>query len=328
GLGPVAAALLVVIMVLCVGAWRVMQGDLTIGGLLALQVLAGLCSVPVAALASDYCELQEAAGALMRLDDLQLHPRDPLVARDGVAMPAVGSAKGLSLENIGFGFATGPMLFDRVDFRLEPGSLTALTGDSGSGKSTLARIAAGLLAPRHGRVLLDGVAVGEWPREELRKRLLYIPQTSAVFSGSIAENVTLWDETIPHGDVVAALRLAHADHMIATRAGGLTASLTYQSPNFSGGEVQRLALARVLARRPLVLILDETTSALDALCEEDVIAGRRRSGAAVLVVTHRKGTAARCDRILHLNGKGDLIVLPPAPAEVPATAADPQRLSA
>ena len=182
-------------------------------------------------------------------------------------------SRGLTLENIGFGFGAGPLLFDRLGLRLEPGSLTAITGDSGAGKSTLAKIAAGLLAPRHGSVLLDGVPIGRWPREELRRRLLYVPQTSAVFTGTVSENVTLWDQAISPGDVIAALRQARADHMISARAGGLGTTLAHQSPGFSGGEIQRLALARALARRPDVLILDEITSALDALCEEDILAG-------------------------------------------------------
>ena len=198
------------------------------------------------------------------------------------------------------------------------------------GKSTLAKVAAGLLAPRHGSVRLDGIPLADWPRAELRLRLQYVAQTSAVFSGSVAENVTLWDDTVAHGDIVAALRLAGADHMIAARAGGLAALLDHQAPCFSGGEVQRLALARALARRPDVLILDETTSALDPLCEEGVIAGLRRSGAAVLVVTHRDSAAARCDRVLHLTGEVDLILVPPpghGDAEVEG-AAPPPRMSA
>lgn len=308
GLGPAAAGLLLVATVLCVGALRVMQGDLTFGGMLALQVLAGLCAAPIAAIARDFCQVQEAAGALMRLDDLERHPRDGLMARDdAAAAPALRPARGLSLENVSFGFGAGADLIGGINLTLQPGTLTALTGASGVGKSTLARIAAGLLSPRHGAVCLDGVPLAAWPRAELRRRLLYVPQASALFSGTIAENVALWDEAIPLGDVAAALRLAGAAHLVANRAGGLTAELTHQAPNLSGGELQRLALARALVQRPAVLVLDETTSALDPLCEEEVVAGLRRTGAAVLIVTHRQGTAARCDRVLRLTGSGDMI---------------------
>jgi ABC-type bacteriocin/lantibiotic exporter with double-glycine peptidase domain len=325
GLGPAAAALLVVTTVLCVGALRVMQGDLTLGSMLALQVLAGLCSVPIAAIASDYCQIQEAAGALMRLDDLQRHPRDSLVAVDVLAMPAVSNRRGLVIEEIGFAFGVSPEpLFNRVSLTLEPGTLTALTGASGAGKSTLAKIAAGLLMPDRGKVLLDGVPIVQWPRAQLRSRLMYVAQTSAVFTGTIAENVALWDKAIPQGDVVAALKLAGVDHIVAARAGGLAAALDHQAPCFSGGEVQRLALARALAQRPDVLILDETTSALDPLCEEEVIAGLRRTGAAVLIVTHRASAAARCDRVLHLAGNGNLIAIDRASRDDPA----PVRMSA
>jgi ABC-type bacteriocin/lantibiotic exporter with double-glycine peptidase domain len=306
-LGPVAAALSVVTAVLCVGAFRVIQGDLTLGGLLALQVLAGLCAMPIAAIAADFCQLQEAAGALTRLDDLHQHPQDGLVVRDDVTPPAAGPRQGLKLENVSFGFGAGAKLFDGINLTIEPGTLTALVGASGVGKSTLAKIAAGLVAPRQGSVQLDGISIEAWSRSQLRSRLLYVPQASAVFTGSLAENITLWDENVPHGDIAVALQMAGADQVVAGRRGGLATQLTQHAPGFSGGEVQRLALARALARKPDVLILDETTSALDALCEEEVISGLRRSGAAVLIVTHRVGTEARCDRTVRLTGDGGLI---------------------
>ncbi|WP_425089771.1 cysteine peptidase family C39 domain-containing protein [Stappia sp.] len=304
-LGPAAAMLLISMCVLGAGAFRVMQGDLALGGLLALQVLAGLVAAPIAAIASHYCALQESAGALMRLDDLIDHAADPQINRGAVcpANTADAAAPLLRFEALSFGFGTGADLFSGVDLAFSANELTAITGVSGAGKSTLARLAAGLVAPRAGRVLFEGRPLGDWPHESLRRRLQYVPQASAVMSGTIRDNITMWDETIAQDAIDAALELAGAQEMVA-RAGGLTAMLSADRPGLSGGEIQRLALARALARRPQVLVLDETTSALDALSEQRVLDGLRRSGAAVLLVSHRPGSIRRCDRVLHLDGAG------------------------
>jgi len=313
-LGPTAATLLISMCVLGVGAARVMSGDLALGGLLALQVLAGLVAAPIAAIAAQYCALQEAAGAILRLEDLTNHPRDALIRREGASSGLAASAMvrdgaGLRLDDVRFGFGTEPDLFADVTLDFAPGSLTAVTGVSGAGKSTLARIAAGLLAPRGGTVRLDGRPLADWPHAELRRKLQYVPQSSAVLTGTIRDNITMWDPSIDDAAIDDALELAGAQAMV-TRAGGLAVPLSADRPGLSGGEIQRLALARALARRPSVLVLDETTSALDALMEEEVLDGLRRSGAAVLLVTHRIGSARRCDRVVHLDGRGGVALVP------------------
>lgn len=241
----------------------------------------------------------------MRLDDLIEHAADPQINRSAPlpAVPDDTAAPVLRFEALGFGFSTERNLFSDLDLTFAPNELTAITGVSGAGKSTLARLAAGLVAPRAGRVLFRGRALGDWPHESLRRRLQYVPQTSAVMSGTIRDNITMWDETIAPDAVDEALELAGAREMVAC-AGGLVAMLSADRPGLSGGEIQRLALARALARRPQVLVLDETTSALDALSEQRVLDGLRRSGAAVLLVSHRPGSIRRCDRVLHLDGAG------------------------
>ncbi|SDU31444.1 cysteine peptidase family C39 domain-containing protein [Stappia sp. ES.058] len=307
-LGPAAAMLLISMCVLGAGAFRVMQGDLALGGLLALQVLAGLVAAPVAAIATHYCALQESAGALLRLDDLIDHAADTQINRRASVPAAPAGETGqdasvLRLEGLSFGFGTGTDLFSGLDLAFSTNELAAITGVSGAGKSTLARLAAGLVAPRAGRVLLRDRSLGDWPHESLRGRLQYVPQASAVMSGTIRDNITMWDETIGQDAINDALELAGAQEMVA-RAGGLSAMLSADRPGLSGGEIQRLALARALARRPEVLVLDETTSALDALSEQRVLEGLTRCGAAVLLVSHRSGSIRRCDRVLHLDGAG------------------------
>ncbi|MGJ3262124.1 MAG: peptidase domain-containing ABC transporter [Salinarimonas sp.] len=330
-LGPTATPLLLAVVVLVVGADRVMAGDMTLGALLALQVLAGLIAAPLAGLAKDLCDLQEAAGALVRLEDLERHPADPLMSADAPASPAiVAGAPALSLEGVGFAHGAHAPVFADIGLALAPGTLAALVGPSGSGKSTLARIAAGLVAPHAGRVLLAGVPLADVPRAELRRRLAYVPQTSAVFTGSLAENVALFDPEIEDEAIVRALEIAGADHLIA-RAGGLRAPLFSEAPPLSGGEIQRLALARALVRGPEILVLDETTSALDPVREASVLDALRETGACVLCVTHRPGTRARCDRVLALDGRGgmsEIVETTPDAAVAAMTRPEPTRASA
>ncbi|WP_372425863.1 cysteine peptidase family C39 domain-containing protein [Salinarimonas chemoclinalis] len=327
-LGPAATPLLLAIVVLVLGADRVMAGDMTLGALLALQVLAGLVAAPLAGLARDLCDLQEAAGALVRLEDLERHPADPLMAADAPARPAIVSgAPALALEGVGFAYGAHAPVFAGIRFDIAPGTLVALTGPSGSGKSTLARIAAGLVAPHAGRVLIAGVPLADVPRADLRRRLAYVPQTSAVFTGTLAENVALFDPAIADEAIVRALEIAGVDRLIA-RAGGLRAPLFAEAPPLSGGEVQRLALARALVRRPEILVLDETTSALDPVREGEVLDALRETGACVLCVTHRPGTRARCDRVIALDGRGGLSEVFERAAVPAAAAPEPTRASA
>jgi len=323
-LGPTATPLLLAIVVLVAGSDRVMAGEMSLGALLALQVLAGLVAAPLAGIAKDLCDLQEAAGALSRLDDIERHATEPLAADGPPAAPAIRrGAPALALAGIGFGYGPHAPVFAGLDLALEPGVLVALVGPSGSGKSTLARIAAGLVAPSAGCVLLAGAPLADWPRAERTRRLAYVPQTSAVFSGTLAENVALFDPAIDDDAVVRALEIAGAEHLVA-RAGGLRAPLFAEAPALSGGETQRLALARALVRRPDVLVLDETTSALDPLREGAVLEALRETGAAILCVTHRPGTERRCDRVLALDGRGGIAertsALPEQPSRMAAGA--------
>lgn len=314
-LGPAASSLLITICVLVAGAFRVMHGDLDLGALLAMQVLAGLVSAPISAIATQYCALQEAAGALMRLDDLVNHPADKLV---NIAGPAIGvsvpevcneaeRSADLKLTDVHLGFGVNPDLLRNVSLVFPSGELTAIVGPSGSGKSSLAKIAAGMLPVRSGTVTFAGREIAAWPHESLRKRLLYVPQASSVISGTIRENITMWDSDISDDEIDAALELAGLRDVV-DRAGGLLAAISAQNAGLSGGEIQRLALARALARRPDVLVLDEVTSALDAISEQKVLDGLRQSGAAVILVTHRRGSEARCDRTVELDGRGGFSV--------------------
>lgn len=320
---PQASAMLMLAIVICLGAWMVMRGELTLGGLIACQVLAGLLNAPLIGMAGAMPHLHEAAGAFARMGDLTNYPSarafDANRPESTLPLPALGK---LRLEAIGFGFAPGSPLFRNVTLDFEPGRLIAIMGASGAGKSTLARIAAGLIDPWEGRVLLDGVPLEQWPQDELRRVLAYVPQQAAVFSASIEDNLTLRDAMVTQPNMAAALEEAELQPVVAGRSAGMQTRLSGHAPGLSGGEVQRLALARALARKPSVLILDETTSALDFTTESAILARLRNSGACVIIVTHRVGTALRCDELVHIASGGRIVrgvaKSNPAALEMPA----------
>jgi len=256
--------------------------------------------------------MQEAAGSLLRLGDLMHHPVDPLLKNRFERLPAepatvLESEKtangGLCLENMSFGYGSLPDLFSNVSCRFEPGVITGVVGPSGVGKSTFARICAGMLAQRDGRVLFEGRELSEWRHEILRQKLLYVPQTGAVFTASVRDNLSMWDKTIDDDQLHDALEKVGLTKVVQY-TGGLDRLISSQQLGFSGGELQRLALARALVRAPRLLILDEVTSALDALSEKRILGALRESRASVLIVTHRIGTTNRCDQRLHLDGNG------------------------
>jgi ABC-type bacteriocin/lantibiotic exporter with double-glycine peptidase domain len=300
---PAASGLAMTIAVLTVGALLVMDGVLTLGGLIACQMLAGLINGPVVSLAAAMPHLQEAGGAFARIDDLQRYPLARAFEPERQAHERSPSriAGHVRLEGVSFGFAPGQPLLRDITLDIPPGRLVAILGPSGSGKSTLARIIAGMSDPDSGSVLLDGLGLEEWPQPLLRRALQYVPQQAAVFSGSLDENLHLWDHAIRQQDSARAILQTGLHGVVAARAHGMHSPLSSHSPALSGGEVQRLALARALSRAPKVLVLDETTSALDFAAEAEILNQLRLSGATVIVVTHRAGTALRCDDAILLE---------------------------
>ena len=300
-LGPNASELLIAIVVLSVGAARTMAGDMSLADLLALQVLAGFAAGPVSSAAQSICALQQSAGPLNRLDDVANHPLDPIVTSESALQADIrAEAPSLELDCVAFGFDASPQLISDVSLCFEPGTMTAIIGPSGAGKSTLARLAAGMLSPTSGQVRLGGKPLSEWPQEALRKRLQYAPQASSLITGSIQDNITMLDDTISDEAVQWALDMAGATEIVE-HAGGLDAQVNSHRPCFSGGEIQRLALARALARRPDVLVLDEITSALDNDSERAVLDALHSFGGVILLITHRRGSIARCDTIVEVG---------------------------
>ena len=286
------------VAVLIVGGMRVIDGALSIGSLVAFQMLVGGFFGPVLGLVSVGGQLQQLRGIGERLDDVGRYA-DSQPEVEAPPPMAAPPGRDLKIEELDYRFGpTDPPFISGLSLEIKSGQRIGLVGPSGSGKSTFGRMLVGLATPTGGRILLGGVPLGSWPQEELRSSIAYVDQNVGLFSGTIRDNLTLWDETIPEERVFQSARLGGAHDFITRRAGGYTARLSPGGSNFSGGERQRLAIARALAIEPSVLVLDEATSALDAVVEQQIMDDIRRLGCTCIIVAHRLSTIRDCDRIL------------------------------
>lgn len=286
-------------LTLAVGSLLVLAGDLSLGTLAASQTLLLAIFVLTRQLVTIGTLVEWVGSAQDRADAVGLLDLDPEVTATGTRHVRPDGPLELELRGVTFGYAPdGPPLLAELQLQIPAGTWLALVGPSGGGKSTLARLAIGELQPWRGSILLDGGPRLELARHERALRVGYVPQHPVLMPGTIAENITMFDPTVPTESVRRALSDARVLDVVEARADGLGERITSTGHGFSGGELQRIAIARALVRDPGLLVLDEATSALDPITEVELSRTLRERGCTCLVVAHRLSSVRDADRIV------------------------------
>jgi NHLM bacteriocin system ABC transporter peptidase/ATP-binding protein len=305
---PPLIASLTTTFILGLGALRIMDGEMTLGALVAFTYLMGNFISPVNQLISVGTILHETESDLGRIDDVLNYEVEERSTINEDATEKKSSNQGslnnkligyFEMKNVTFGYNTNmPALIENFNLKLKPGSRVALVGGSGSGKSTVAKVASGLYSPWAGQVLFDGKSKNEIPRHVLTESLAVIDQEVLIFNGTIKENISFWDTTISDKNIIQSARDAAIHDIIAVRKDAYDSTVLEGGGNFSGGQRQRLEIARALATNPSFLIMDEATSALDPTAEKIVMDNIKKRGCTCLIVAHRLSTIIDCDEII------------------------------
>lgn len=293
--------------IIWIGAHLVIGGSITVGQLVAFNMLAGRVSGPVLKLVQLWQDFQQAGISIARLGDILNTPKEPGFNPNRSRLPSLQGA--VSLDHITFRYRPdGPVILDDVHLQVKPGEVVGIVGRSGSGKSTLTKLIQRLYIPESGRVLLDGVDLSMVDTAWLRKQVGVVLQENFLFNRSIRENIALTDPSIPMERVVAAAKMAGAHEFIVDLPEGYDNMVGEQGSNLSGGQRQRLAIARALIANPRILIFDEATSALDYESErivQDNMASICKDRT-VFVIAHRLSAVRQCDRIIVMD-KGRIV---------------------
>ena len=306
GMVPGLLTQLANIAVLVLGIWLIVAGQLTPGALLAFTGFLSAFMAPVGQIINLGQTVQEMRTQMERVEDVMRYPADvPYDDNSHEDLDSLDREKlrgQVDLDNITFGYSPlDPPLIENFSLHIEPGNWVALVGGSGCGKSTIAKLTTGLYKPWSGEVRFDGTPIDEVPRAVLRGSVAVVDQDIVTFDDTVSDNIKLWDRSIEDYEVILACRDANIHDEIAAREGGYASRILPGGRNFSGGQLQRLEIARVLAQDPTVIVLDEATSALDAQTEAEVISSIRDRDITCIVVAHRLSTIRDCDEIVVLD---------------------------
>ena len=297
------------LLVLWVGMWLVLQGDLTLGMLIAFRIISGNVTGPLLQLSSLYQGYQQVQLSMERLSDIidqnpELAQADDL---DQIALPPIQGA--VRFEDVKFRFADkGPYQVDRVSLSIETGSFVGVVGQSGSGKSTLMKLLPRLYEPQQGRIFIDDYDIAKVNLSSLRRQIGIVPQDSLLFEGTVAENIALNDPQASTEAILEAAKIACAHEFIMSLGQGYATKLSERGSNLSGGQRQRIAIARTILANPRLLVMDEATSALDYNTERQLCLNLQAwaKGRTVLFITHRLSSIKSSDLILVMD-QGKLV---------------------
>ena len=291
------------LLVLWVGASMVLQGDLTLGQLIAFRIISGYVTQPLLRLSSIWQNIQELRVSFERLADVVDTPEESSPAdKANIPLPPVHGE--VEFENVSFSFAPGsPEVLKNVNLHIPQGTFIGVVGQSGSGKSTLMKLLPRLYSPTKGRILVDRYDIDKVELYSLRRQIGIVPQDPLLFSGTISENIALTNPEASSDAIVKAARIAAAHDFIMELPNGYSTSVGERGASLSGGQRQRIAIARTLLSNPRLLVMDEATSALDYDTERQVCDNLRESlkDSSVFYITHRLSTIRRADQIVMMH---------------------------
>ena len=291
------------LIVLCIGASMVLKGELTLGQLIAFRILAGFVTSPLLRLATLWQNFQETSLSLERLADIVDHPEEIEIA--GEQQPPLPPLQGaLAYEGVNFRFSNqGQLQLSNINFEIPAGTFVGIVGASGSGKSTLMKLLTRLYEPVDGTIRIDGYDISKVDLYSLRAQIGVVPQDSLLFDGSVLANLSFTKPDASFEDICAAAEVACAHDFIQAMPAGYSSSVGERGAGLSGGQRQRIAIARMVLKRPRLLILDEATSALDVQTEQNVTRNLMNTfrGSTVLFISHRLGALRHADQILVMD---------------------------
>jgi len=291
------------LLVLWVGAALVLQGELTLGQLIAFRIISGYVTQPLLRLSNIWQNIQELKVSFERLADVVDTPQESdLNDQRKIPLPPIHGQ--VRFENVGFHFGPGqPEVLKNVSLDIPAGTFVGIVGQSGSGKSTLMKLLPRLYSPQTGRILIDGYDIDKVELYSVRRQVGIVPQDPLLFSGSVSDNIALTDPEANSDAIVRASQLACAHDFVMELSAGYSTDVGERGAALSGGQRQRIAIARTLLGNPKLLVMDEATSALDYDTERRVCDNLRTqlTGCTVFFITHRLSTIRRADVILMMH---------------------------
>ena len=288
--------------VLFLGVWLTMQGEFTVGMIMAFQGFLSSFMAPAMTLISAGSTIQEMRTQMERVDDVMEYPEDSVFGESSSAEELSKLSGNIEVKNLVFGYSplADPLIKD-FNMTLTPGKSVAIVGGSGCGKSTMSKLISGLYQPWSGDILFDGKKMSEIPKNVFRGSVAVVDQDIILFEDTIANNIKMWDDSIEDFEMILAARDAQVHDDIMQRPKGYQHKLIEGGKDFSGGQRQRIEIARALAQDPTIVILDEATSALDAKTEYELVKAVRSRGITTIVIAHRLSTIRSCDEIIVMN---------------------------